>query len=226
MLRRGYIVVLTAIAFLCAMASPASAQEIVTENGDAGSLPDTAQVIPGEVDEITGSLATLDQEDVYQLCLAGGQTFSATTVGSDIVDTELFLFDSSGRGVFGNDDNETSLQSTMPAGLSLTPTQGGIYYLAVSSFADAPLSAAGPIFDDSVVIDDVRYQVPSPPGGDQPLSDWNFLGTYTGNYLVDLTGTTSGCAPGSKGDCKRGGWQQFGATFKNQGECVASVTHE
>jgi hypothetical protein len=218
--------VLTAVAFVCALASPASAQEIVAENGDAGSLPDTAQVIPGEVDEITGSLATLDQEDVYRLCLAGGQTFSATTVGSDIADTELFLFDSTGHGVFGNDDNATSLQSTMPAGLSLTPTQGGIYYLAVSSFVDLPLSTGGPIFDDFVVIDDVKYQVPASPGGDQPLSDWNFMGTYTGTYHVELTGTASGCAPASKGDCRRGGWQQFGATFKNQGECIASVNHE
>jgi hypothetical protein len=206
------------------MASPASAQTTVNENGDAGSLLSTAQAIPGPVDEISGSLATLDQEDLYRVCLAGGQTFSATTVGSEIADTQLFLFDSTGHGVFGNDDNATSLQSTMPAGISLAPTQSGIYYLGVSSFDDDPLSAAGPIFDDFVLIDDVKYQVPSPRGGDEPLSDWSFMGTYAGGYRVQLTGTTSGCAPASKADCKRGGWQQF-ATFKNQGQCVASVSH-
>ena len=64
MLRRSSLVLLVAFALLFAMASPASAQTIVTENGDAGSLPDTAQVIPGPVDEITGTLALLDQEDL------------------------------------------------------------------------------------------------------------------------------------------------------------------
>src|SRR5262245_55300528 len=98
MLRRTSLALLAA-SLVFAMASPASAQTTVTENGDAGSLLATAQVVPGPVDEITGALATLDQEDVYQLCLAGGQTFSATTVGSEIADTQLFLFGSTGHGV-------------------------------------------------------------------------------------------------------------------------------
>jgi hypothetical protein len=29
--------------------------------------------------------------------------------------------------------------------------------------------------------------------------------------------------PGSTADCKNGGWQNFGAVFKNQGQCVAYV---
>src|SRR4051794_16877934 len=99
MLRKGPLVLLAAVVLLLAPASPASAQGTVAENGDAGSLPATAQIIPGPVDEITGTLALLDQEDLYQVCLAGGQTFSATTVGSDIADTQLFLFDATGRGV-------------------------------------------------------------------------------------------------------------------------------
>src|SRR3954451_23967864 len=124
MLRRGSLVLLAAFALVFAMASPASAQTIVTENGDAGSLPATAQVISGPVDEITGTLALLDQEDLYRICLAPGQNFSATTAGSEIADTELFLFDSTGHGVLGNDDIGTSLQSAIPSGLSLAPTQG------------------------------------------------------------------------------------------------------
>jgi len=225
MSRKGPIVLLTAIALLLTTASPAGAQGTVPENGDAGSVPATAQVIPGEVDEITGTLAVLDQEDLYRVCLAPGATFSATTVGSEIADTQLFLFDATGRGVVANDDNATSLQSTLPAGLSLNPTSGGIYYLGVSSFDADPLSAAGPIFEGEEIIDDVRYYVPAPPGGDEPVSDWNFQGTYTGGYRVQLTGTASGCVPTSKAECKDGGWQAFGTMFKNQGSCIASVNH-
>src|SRR4051812_13335967 len=204
MFRRSALVLVAAFALLFATASPASAETIVTENGDAGSLLATAQVIPGPVDEITGTLATLDQEDLYRLCLAGGQTFSATTAGSEIADTQLFLFDSTGHGLYANDDNLTSLQSTLPSAISLAPTEGGIYYLGVSSFDADPLSSAGPIFEGLVLIDGVGYQVPEPPGGDRPLSDWSFMGTYEGGYHVQLTGTTSGCAPTSQGDCKRG----------------------
>jgi len=104
-LRRIVVLVVATFVVVWALASPASAQTIVTENGDAGALPSTAQVIPGAVDEINGTLATLDQEDVYRLCLAGGQTFSASTMGSDIADTQLFLFDASGHGVVANDDS-------------------------------------------------------------------------------------------------------------------------
>jgi hypothetical protein len=176
-------------------------------NGDAGSLPATAQIIPGPVETITGSLATLDQEDVYRLCLAGGRTFSATTAGSEIADTQLFLFDATGRGVYANDDDAGGLQSTLPADLTFTPTRGGIYYLGVSSFDADPVSATGPVFEGEVFIDDVRYWVPIPPGGDEPVNDWTLFGTYTDGYQVHLTGTTSGCPPTTKAECKNNGWQ-------------------
>jgi hypothetical protein len=199
--------------------------QAVTEVGDAGSLPATAQAIPGAVDSITGTLDTLDQEDLYGVCLAGGQTFSASTLGSDIADTQLFLFDATGRGVYANDDSVDSLQAVFPAGISLAPEQGGVYYLGISSFDADPVSAAGPIFGGEVFIDDVRYYVPAPPGGDAPVTDWTLFGTYTGGYQVQLTGTTAGCAPTRKEECKKDGWRNFGSKFKNQGQCVAFVEH-
>ena len=223
MLRRTFLVLTTAGLLILANASPSGAQTVVTENGDAGSVPATAQVIPSEVTTITGTLALLDQEDLYRVCLAPGQTFSATTAGSDIADTQLFLFDATGRGVVANDDDATGLQSTLPAGLELSPTSGGIYYLGVSSFDADPLSSAGAIFTGEEIINDVRYYVPGTPGGDLPVSEWSFFGTYEGGYQVTLTGTTSGCAPKTKDGCKQGGWRTFGTTFKNQGECITSL---
>ena len=216
MLRRTCLVLTTAGLLILATASPSGAEVIVTENGDAGSVPATAQVIPGEVATITGTLATLDQEDLYRVCLAPGQMFSATTAGSEIADTQLFLFDATGRGVVVNDDDAAGLQSTLPAGFELTPTNGGIYYLGVSSFDADPLSTAGPIFEGEEIINDVRYFIPQPPGGDLPVSEWSFMGTYEGGYQVQLTGVTSGCAPTTKSECKQGGWRNFGTAFKNK----------
>ena len=112
-----------------------------------------------------------------------------------------------------------------PCGISLTPTVGGIYYLGVSSFDADPVGSAGPIFEGEEIIDDVRYWVAIPPGGDQPVSGWTLFGTYTGDYHVELTGTTSGCLPVSKADCKDNGWRTFGTMFKNQGQCVSFVNH-
>jgi hypothetical protein len=87
------------------LAIPASAQGVtVTESGDAGSLPASAQKSTGIPTLITGALQSAADEDVYRICLTGGGTFSASTVGSALVDPQLFLFDASGRGVYGNDD--------------------------------------------------------------------------------------------------------------------------
>ncbi len=86
-----------------------------------------------------------------------------------------------------------------------------------------PLSTAGPIFEGEEIIDDVRYYVPQPPGGDQPVSEWSFIGTYVGGYQVQLTGTSSGCVPTTKAECKHGGWRNYGPMFKNQGKCIASL---
>ena len=136
---------------------------VIAESGTVGSVPATAQVISTPVDQITGSLDTLDQEDLYRFCLAGGGMFSATTAGSDISDTQLFLFDAAGRGVFANDDNAEGLQSTLPAGLELTPKTGGIYYLGVSSFDADPLSEAVLIFAGEVFHRRLRYSYPLHP---------------------------------------------------------------
>ena len=67
------------------------------------------------VDAIDGRLAAGDDQDLYRICLEGGGSFSATTVGGTELDTQLFLFDAAGRGVYGNDDSQATRQSTLPA---------------------------------------------------------------------------------------------------------------
>jgi len=199
--------------------APAVAQAVtVAESGDAGSLPATAQTSVGVPTLITGGLSGESDEDVYRVCLSGGRTFSATTEGSQLVDPQLFLFDSQGRGIYGNDDFD-SLQSRLPAGTEQTPSAGGTYYLAISSFANRPISPGGEIF----LYGDTSFPIllPIGPGAGSAVTDWTDEGFASGTYRIALTGTRA-CLPANKEECKDGGWRNFGA-FKNQGDCVSFV---
>jgi hypothetical protein len=195
----------------------------LTESGDAGPLPETAQQAIGAPDLIVGSLSS-DDQDVYKICLTGGKTFSAAgqpTGPHDLPDTELFLFDASGRGVYGNDDFGGSRQPQLPAGHPLTPTAGGVYYLAIVSFANRPVGSGAEIFGSPVL----QYFPILPPdlgGGDLPVTGWTGSAYYAGGYRVALTGTRA-CLPTTKEECKNGGWHDFG--FEDEGECIAFVNH-
>jgi hypothetical protein len=203
--------------FVFAVAGAASAVTL-TESGDAGSLPADAQTTTGAVDLITGAISSAGDEDIYKICLTGGKTFSATTEGSALPDPQLFLFDATGRGVYANDDFG-SLQSTLPAGDALTPSAGGVYYLAISSWPNLPVSEGGGIFAGRPSFDPVLE--PTGPGGGSPVSDWTDEAFTTGTYRITLTGTRA-CLATTKEECKNGGWRDFGV-FKNQGDCVSFV---
>ena len=171
-----------------ALALPSSAIA-ATESGDAGDLPGTAQdLASAPVDTIDGSIATGTDQDLYRVCLAGAGSFSATTVGGTELDTQLFLFDAAGHGVYGNDDSQATRQSTLPDLHELTPTAPGVYLLAVTPYNRDPRSAAGAIFGSGGVL------APSGPGAAQPLSGWTGRVGLPGDYRIALTGTT-GCAP-------------------------------
>jgi hypothetical protein len=172
----------------------------VSESGDAGSLPATAQDAgSGAVTEILGSFTGGGDVDVYRVCLSDGASFSASTVGQTTLDTQIFLFDSEGVGVYANDDAATMVRgSRLPARHRFSPTAGGEYYLALSSFNNDPRSAAGEIFPDgfmpNVYPDSVVNAVGV--GGDEPVSSW--MGPTRGPaglYRIELTGTTCDTTP-------------------------------
>jgi Bacterial pre-peptidase C-terminal domain len=160
-----------------------------TEAGDAGDLPATALDLSAQgVVQIDGAFATATDVDVYKLCLSGGGTFSASTVGGTTADTQLFLFNSSGLGVYGNDDEGALRQSTLPAGHALTPHGAGEYYLAVTPFNLDPFSPGGAIFPPlSTVVG------PTGPGASAPVGGWFGRLSGAGAYRVTLTGAS--CAP-------------------------------
>ena len=70
------------------------------------------------------------------------------TVGLTALDTQLFLFDADGYGVYANDDWVTR-GSNLPANHRFSPRTGGEYFLAISQYNRDPQSSQGEIFQDS-----------------------------------------------------------------------------
>lgn len=181
---RFFLVLATAALLLVAPSANAA-----SESGDAGELPAAAQDLSGEsVLQIDGSFSAPSDIDMYKLCLSGGRTFSASTVGGTAVDTQLFLFAANGLGVYGNDDAGSARQSALPAGDPLTPQAAGVYYLAVGPFNLDPVSARGLIFAPLGPV-----LAPTGSGASEPVNGWTGRPSSDGAYRVTVTGAS--CAP-------------------------------
>jgi hypothetical protein len=156
------------------------------EQGDAGDVPATAQDLTrAPVPDINGTIATGNDADLYRICLTGGETFSATTAGLTDVDTQLFLFDATGLGIYANDDGTTK-QSTLPAGHPLTPSAPGEYILGISPYDRDPQSAGGAIFNNVAFVTPANGR-----GSASPVEGWAGLPRDMGAYTIALTGTRS-----------------------------------
>ncbi|HEY9607892.1 DVUA0089 family protein, partial [Allocoleopsis sp.] len=169
---------------LIVRAGSGSTADSVNENGDAGSVLDMAQIVNTSDTlprAISGTLSQGNDVDLYQIYLPANQPFQATTVGGSVVDTQLFLFDSSGRGLYTNDDSAGTLASTMPAS-AFTPSTSGTYYLGISACCNDPTSTNGLIFD-------YASATPTGPGAGFPLSGWDNEGQDTGAYIIRLNGS-------------------------------------
>ena len=168
-----------------------------TEVEDAGDLPGTAQNITndGPLEFITGSLTSPTDVDMYAIFITGDGNFSATTVGwTTDVDTQLTLFDSSGIGVYSNDDFTTNTrQSTLPALDPLTPIKPGLYYLAISDWDYDPVSDGGYIFPHpNNIISYTAVDGPTGPGGGSPITGWDGIAiSGGGSYTIALTGAAA-----------------------------------
>jgi len=173
----------------------------VTEIGDTGQLADgtaqdTTNLGIGQVlTQITGTLSDGNDVDVYRITLAGDQTFSATSDVSTAFDSQLFLFDGGGLGVYADDDSAGSLQAALPAGNALTPANAGTYYLAITRYNNDPSSASGTIFDSGVYLAEANG-----PGASLPLASWSGSANLEGgSYTINLTGITGAPEPQAGG---------------------------
>ncbi len=169
----------------------------VSESGEAGDLPSTAQDLgSGAVTSIFGSFTGGGDVDMYRVCLTDGASFSATTVGATTLDTQLFLLDANGLGVYSNDDAAIGVRgSRLPSNHRFSPAGPGVYFLALSSFNNDPQSDAGEIFPDlfstsiypDMVVDAAGV------GADEPIVGWSGpTRGPPGLYRINVTGTM-GC---------------------------------
>ena len=197
--------------------------------GDAGETNSTAQLIPQgsqQLDAISGTL--MGNADVFQLYLTGGQAFSATTASvytltelpgiiaqaedynianptaplakvDTLLDPALYLFDSTGKGVYANDNSYGSAQATLSSGPGgFSPTQPGYYYLAISNSGSFPVDANGnAIFANPLQDQEVGAIDPNSlfTGFTSSTSINPVQGTP--NYTIFLTGVQAAAVPES-----------------------------
>jgi hypothetical protein len=186
---------------------------LITASG-AGALIGTAQDLTGTTPtEIVGTLPdvtdALADVNLFKFTIENYLDFSVMSlpVSDGVSDTELFLFDSTGHGVFANDDMgggdpttfslaclPSTLNDPCPAALpsGVGPMSNGVYYLAITRSSDMPLSDLGEIFTLISSTDVVEPDLTM--GGADPLSGWDG-GGFTDpnsdavNYDIVLTGT-------------------------------------
>ena len=187
----------------------AQAQVTISENGDAGQTLDTAQQIPSgaaTLNSIVGTISSPEEADLFSFFIQDPAAFSATTVGgvpnNSLVDTQLFLFNSDGNGVYANDDAlEGSFASTLPAGNQFSPTQPGVYFLGISAYDNDPVSAGGEIFPEGEPDPFTGFRTvvvgPTGPGGGSPLTNFDGNGDEIGSYEISLTGVNAVPEPSS-----------------------------
>ncbi|MDQ2985147.1 MAG: PPC domain-containing protein [Armatimonadota bacterium] len=159
----------------------------------AGNIGDATSLMPGQnTIGDTGSLKSIqgrfqfDDVDVYKIKITDPQTFSATTVGlAGFLDTQIFIFDSTGRGVTHNDDDPltNSIQSTVTGQFVTAP---GDYYLAITQYNRDPQSAADRFLWNNAPFNAERQ--PDGPGAAEVWTKWTDEPLLDGPYEIQLTG--------------------------------------
>jgi hypothetical protein len=203
--KSGITAKLFLLALLLLMVSPSFA-DTVTASG-AGSLPGTAQDLTGDpnLSGIQGSFDLLNGQyvEMFAINIADYLSFSAQTVNvgaGGLPDTELFLFNSAGLGVYMNDDiSFSNTFSCLPSASSnpcpsggggLGPASNGLYYLAIAVTADLPWDASNNyLFLPPVLSTDIL----GPDGTAGSIAGWDdgaFASPDFDNkkYLIELTG--------------------------------------
>lgn len=172
------------------------------ETGDAGQTLATAQnagAFPGTASTISGTISTAGDADLYFFSLGAATSlqFNVTTPTNGI-DSELFLFDSTGRALFANDDTAAGVNPFLQA-LNLT---AGTYYLGISLSNNEPVNSA----NQRLFATGLTTSTRGAAAGTNPATLFNFDGnqfdTVTGTYSIAVSAvpepsTTAALAAGA-----------------------------
>ncbi|SFW18477.1 PEP-CTERM protein-sorting domain-containing protein [Nitrosovibrio sp. Nv17] len=185
------------------LANPAYAVNWV-ERVDAGNLLGTAQEPTGDgsLNNIRGLLEHNQDIDLFKIYISNPTTFSASVTAN--FNSVLSLFDSTGLGVYGNDDAKLGdTNAGLPAGHAFGPQAAGWYYLAISTDEVMPTSGSGTGPENYIAsITSEPYTAvlgPTGPGGGSPLTGWATegdpnLGVFE-SYRIRLSGVTVSPVP-------------------------------
>ncbi len=173
--------------------------EFADGGGDAGDLPETAQSTGNQVLQVIIGQLDVDDVDMFAIQIDDPAAFSATTVGGADFDTQLWLFDSNGKGVVFNDDSG-GLQSRIDNSTGCI-TQPGVYYLAISRYnRDAVGCDSGLIWNNSPFS---TIRCPDGPESTSRVNGWTGSTPAAGQYRIFLTGAR-GATRGDPDDCPSG----------------------
>tara|TARA_R110000744_G_scaffold109685_1_gene207214 strand:- start:279 stop:962 length:684 start_codon:yes stop_codon:yes gene_type:complete len=197
-----------------ALSSAATAGPDWIEDGDAGSTLGASQDITfvGPINTIAGTLGGEDTEDVYKLVIlngndiAGPVQFGLNLGEGSGFNPSLWLFDSQGYGVLGNDDDpifggpDSRLITPSTDGVTLL-LPPGTYFLAITESGNVPLSfresagaGAGTFEEIFSFVSLTEVSGPDGAGADNPLAAWSGGQGTVGGYGVVITPT-----PGTAG---------------------------
>ena len=151
------------------------------EIGDAGETLAAAQAVGGGVTSIVGSIVN-QSADMFSFYWSGG-ALTLDTIGSR-ADTQLFLFNSLGQGVWANDQADSMSYSRIvdPA------LAAGLYYIGLSVFDYDPRSSLGFMFPSA------PFNGQFGPSNLAPLDHWaRFSGHSSGegSYVINFSSATS-----------------------------------
>ncbi|MCS7301727.1 MAG: DVUA0089 family protein, partial [Fimbriimonadales bacterium] len=206
--------ILWSIVATSALLTLAHAQITHQEQGDAGDLPETAQATGTDTTTQLGAIRGVlgaNDVDMYVIYIANPQAFVATTVNNNTTfDTQLWLFDSEGKGVAFNDDvaGDTSRRSRIDnsSGL-LTNRTAGIYYIAVSRYNRAAIGCTDRLIWTATPFTGVR--APNGPDAASRVSGWLGNTSAAGNYEITLTGAFTAPAQSNIPPCPPfDGWDE------------------
>ena len=163
------------------------------EAGDAGQTLATAQnagAFSGTPASITGSISGGADADLYSFTLSAATNLQISAVGGTSsvygpapIDTSLFLFDSTGRGLLANNDQGgTSYQGQLTISLA-----AGTYYLGISLSGNEAVNSANQyLFAQNGASTDVRQPVagvnPATLNGFDGGTTFPEAGTYAVNF--------------------------------------------
>jgi hypothetical protein len=154
-----------------------------SEISDAGDTIATAQMLSGGIDVVTGSVS--GDADLFGFYWGGG-SFYADTVGS-FIDSQLFLFDSTGAGVWGNDDGASGFQALIQD----ASLDAGLYYIGISAFDLDPRDASNNLLFQSSPY--TPLYGPNPNAG--TLDHWSGYSWTSGSYQINFQQATADAAP-------------------------------